>query len=84
LWTHLITQVGTSWRCGDVLFFKVLPLARNALLTMLHPLLENVLQTIDHIEISCLEGLFSWMEKPINRMGQDLDCMVDVLIIGFH
>jgi hypothetical protein len=33
------------WRCGDGLFFKVPPLASDALLTTLHPLLENVLQT---------------------------------------
>jgi hypothetical protein len=30
------------WRCGDGLFFEVPPLARDALLTTLHPLLENV------------------------------------------
>jgi hypothetical protein len=22
---------------------------------------------------------FAWLEKPINRMGRDLDCMADVL-----
>jgi hypothetical protein len=33
------------WRCGDGLSFEVLPLASNALLTKLHPLLKNVLQT---------------------------------------
>jgi hypothetical protein len=71
------------WRCGGGLFFKVLPLASNALFTMLHPLLENVLQTIDHFEISCLRAPFSWLEKPRNCMGQDLDCMADVLM-GFH
>jgi hypothetical protein len=26
---------------------------------------------------------FSWLEKPRNRMGRDLDCMADVLM-GFH
>jgi len=36
------------------LFFEVLPLASDALLTMLHPRLESVLQTIDHFKISCL------------------------------
>jgi hypothetical protein len=40
------------WGCGDGLFFKVPPLASDALLTTLHPLLENVLQTVDHFEIS--------------------------------
>jgi hypothetical protein len=33
------------WRCGDGLFFEVPSLASDALLTTLHPLLENVLQT---------------------------------------
>jgi hypothetical protein len=42
------------WRYGDGLFFEVSPLASDALLTTLHPLLENVLQTVDHFEISCL------------------------------
>jgi hypothetical protein len=34
------------WRCGDGLFFEVPPLASDALLTTLHLLLENVLQTV--------------------------------------
>jgi hypothetical protein len=38
-----LLQVGILWRCGDGLFFKVSPLASGALLTKLHPLLENVL-----------------------------------------
>jgi hypothetical protein len=40
------------WRCGDGLFFEVPPFASDALLITLHPLLENVLQTIDHFEIA--------------------------------
>jgi hypothetical protein len=71
------------WVCGDGLFFEVPPLASDAVLTMLHPLLENVMQNVDHLEISCLGAPFSWLEKPRNRMGQDLDCMADVLM-GFH
>jgi hypothetical protein len=59
-----------------VSFFEVPPLASDALLTTLHPLLENVLQTVDHFEISCLEA-------SRNRMGRDPDCMADVLM-GFH
>jgi hypothetical protein len=55
-------------------------LANDELLTTLHPLLENVLQTVDHSEISCLGALFSWLEKPKNQLGQDLDCMADVLM----
>jgi hypothetical protein len=50
----LLLQVGTLWRRGDGLFFKVPTFASDALLTMLHPLLKNMLQTIDHFEISCL------------------------------
>jgi len=42
-----------------------------------------VLQTVDHFEISCLGAPFSWLEKPRNRMGRDLNCMADVLM-GFH
>jgi hypothetical protein len=45
-------------------------LARDALLATLHPLLENVLQTVDHVEISCLGAPFSWLEKPRNRMDR--------------
>jgi hypothetical protein len=79
----LLIRVGTLWRCGDSLFFEVSPLGSDALLTTLHPLLGNVLQTVDHFEISCLGAHFSWSEKPRNRMGRDLDCMADVLM-GFH
>jgi hypothetical protein len=55
------------------LFFKVPPLASYALLTTLHPLLENMLQTVDHFEISCLGAPLSWLEKPRNCMGWDLN-----------
>jgi hypothetical protein len=40
----LIIPSGNFVRCGDGLFFEVLPLASDALLTTLHPLLENVQQ----------------------------------------
>jgi hypothetical protein len=66
----LLLQVATLWRCGDGLFSEM---ASDALLTTLHPLLENVLQTVDHFEISCLESPFSWLEKPRNRMGRDVN-----------
>jgi hypothetical protein len=80
----LLLRVGTLWRCGDGLFFEVPPFASDALLTTLHPLLQNMLQTVDHFEISCLlRAPFSWSEKPRNRMGRDLDCIPDVLM-GFH
>jgi hypothetical protein len=75
------------WRCGDGLFFEVPPLASDALLTTLHPVLENVLQTVcrklQEQAVSCLGTPFSWLEKPRNRMGRDLDCIADVLI-GIH
>jgi hypothetical protein len=53
--------------------FEVPLFASDALLTTLHPLLENVLQTVDHFEIYCLGATFSWLEKPRNRMGRDLN-----------
>jgi hypothetical protein len=56
-----------------VSFFEVPPLASDALLTTLHPLLENVLQTVDHLEISCLRAPSSWLENPKNRIGRDLN-----------
>jgi hypothetical protein len=34
------------WRCSDGLFFEVPPFASDALLTTLHPFLENVLQAV--------------------------------------
>jgi hypothetical protein len=63
-------QVRTLWRCGDGLFFEVPPFTSDALLTMLHPLLENVLQTVDHFKISCLGAHFSWSEKPRIAWGE--------------
>jgi len=55
-WTHLITP---SWRCGDSPFFKVPPLTSNAVLTALHPLLENVLQTVCYkLQEGCGAGSF--------------------------
>jgi hypothetical protein len=75
----LLLRVGTLWRCGDGLSFEVPPLESDTHLTTLHPLLENVLQTVDHFEISCPLGApFSWLEKPRELKGRDLDCMADV------
>jgi hypothetical protein len=86
----LLFRVGTLWRCGDGLFFEVPPLTSGALLTTLNPLLENVIQTVCRTlqEDSVGGGFdlgapFSWLKKPRNRVGRDLDCMVDVLM-GFH
>jgi hypothetical protein len=68
--------------CGGAVtvFLWRTSLASDALLTTLHPLLENVLQTVDHFEISCPGSPFSWLEKPRNRMERDLDCMAVVLM----
>jgi hypothetical protein len=80
----LLFRVGTLWKCGDSLFFEVPPFASVELLKTLHSLLENVLRTVDHFEIPCLlRTPFSWLEKPWNRRGRDVDCMADVLM-GFH
>jgi hypothetical protein len=65
----LLLRVGTLWRCGDGLFFEVPPLVSDALLTTIHPLLENMLQTVNHFENRCFRAPFSWLEKPRNRMG---------------
>jgi hypothetical protein len=66
----LLLRAGTLWRCGDGLFFEVPPLASDALLTKLHPFLEDVLQTVDNFEISGLGVPFSRLEKVRNRMGE--------------
>jgi hypothetical protein len=74
------------WRCGDGLFFEVPPLASDALLTTLHPLLKNVLQTVDHFKISCLGAPFSWLERPRNhteRSGLYGICSNGVPLITF-
>jgi hypothetical protein len=69
----LLLRVGTLWKCGDGLFLGVPPLTSDAHLATLHPLLWNVLHTVDHLEISCLGAPFSWLEKPRNRMARDLN-----------
>jgi hypothetical protein len=68
-----LLRVGTLWKCGDGLIFEVPPLESDALLTTLYPLLENVLQTVDHFEISSLGAPLSCLEKPRNCMGQGLN-----------
>jgi hypothetical protein len=42
----LLLRVGTLCRCGDGLFSQAPPLASDAVLTTLQPLLENVLKTV--------------------------------------
>jgi hypothetical protein len=58
-------------------------LASGALLTTLHPLLENVLQTVDHFEMSCLGAPLSCLKNTRNRVGRDVNCLADDLM-GFH
>jgi hypothetical protein len=58
------------WRCGDGLFSEVPPLASDALLTMLHPLLENMLQTIDCFEFLALELPFHGWKSPVIEWGE--------------
>jgi hypothetical protein len=83
LCTHFITPnwnfVEVQWRS----FFKVPFLASDALLTTLHPLVEHVLHTLDHFEISCLRAPFSWLEKSRNCTGRDLDYMKAVLMVFY-
>jgi hypothetical protein len=56
-----------------VSFFDVPPLASDGHLTTLHPLFESVLQTVDHLEISCFGAPVSRLEKPRNLMDRDLN-----------
>jgi hypothetical protein len=71
--------------CGGAVTvsFEVPLLASDALLRTLHPLVEIVLQTVNHFEISYVGAPFSCLEEPRNRMVRDLDCMADVLM-EFH
>jgi hypothetical protein len=39
---------------------------------MLHPLFENVLQTIDHFRLSCFGAPFLWLESPEIAWGKIL------------
>jgi hypothetical protein len=72
--------------CGGAVTvaIEVPRLASDALLTTLHPLLENVLQTVDYFEISCFGAPFSWLKKPRNRKERDLDCMAGVLMVLYR
>jgi hypothetical protein len=74
----LLLRIRTLWRCGNGLFFELPPLASDPLITTLYPRLVNVQQTVDHFEISCLGAPFSWLEKPRNRMGRDLNSVFGV------
>jgi hypothetical protein len=68
-WLHGITRAVCKFRGLE----PVTP-SRNFVEVRWRSLLENVLQTVDRFEISCLLGApFSWLEKPRNRMGRDLN-----------
>jgi hypothetical protein len=54
----------------DGLVFEVPPLASDVLLTTLHPLLENVLQIVDHVEISYLGAPFHGWKSPEIARGE--------------
>jgi hypothetical protein len=62
--------------CGGVLtdsFWKYLLWQAMHFLQRSTNFSKNVLQTIHYFEISCLGAPFSWLEKPRNRMGRDLN-----------
>jgi hypothetical protein len=61
------------WRCGDGLFFEVLRLASDALLATLHPLLENVLQTV-----------YRKLQEGSGKSGFDVLTFVSPSLKRFH
>jgi hypothetical protein len=61
----LLPRVRNLWRCGDGLFFEVPPLASDAFLTMFHPLLENVLQTVNHKFLASELPFHGWKSPEI-------------------
>jgi len=59
--------------CGGavtVSLSKYLPWQAMHFVTTFNPLLRNVLQTVDHFEISCLRTPLSWLEKPEIAWGE--------------
>jgi hypothetical protein len=66
----LLLRIGTLGRCGDGLFFEAPPLESDALLTKLHPLLENVLQTVDHSKFLASELPFHGRRSPEIKWGK--------------
>jgi hypothetical protein len=62
--------VGTFWRRGDGLFFEVPPLGSDALRTTLHPLLENVLQTVVTSKFLASELPFHGWKSPETSWGE--------------
>jgi hypothetical protein len=70
------------WRYGDGLFFEVPPLA---LLTTLHPLLENVLQTVCRkLQEDRGTGCFDlFMFKKKNIAWGDIETVFWIISVGF-
>jgi hypothetical protein len=58
------------WKCGDGLFFEIPPLASDALLTTLNPLLGNVLQTVDISKFLASELRFHGWKSPEIAWGE--------------
>jgi hypothetical protein len=56
--------------------YLYLPLASDVLLTTLNPLIENLMQTVDQFEISCLGAPFSWWKSPEIAWGRDLNSIL--------
>jgi hypothetical protein len=50
---------------------------------MLHPLIKNMLQTVNNFEISCFRAPFSWLENPEIAWGKIWQCSDGVPPIHF-
>jgi hypothetical protein len=75
-WTHLITlsrnSVEVWWRS----LFRSTSLGEWCTSYNAPPTSQKRTADLDHFEISCLGAPFSWLEKPRNRMGRDLNWIV--------
>jgi hypothetical protein len=72
----LLLRFVTFWRCCDGLFLEAAPLGSDAFLTTLHPLLENVLQTVCASFRRIVEQAelpFHVWKGPEIAWGRDLD-----------
>jgi hypothetical protein len=82
---NLLLRFGTLWKYGDSLSFEVPLFSSDALLTTLHPLLENVLQTVcrklqedSGTGSFDLGAPFHGSKSPEIKWGRDLDCVTNV------
>jgi hypothetical protein len=79
-WLILLLRVGTVWRCGDGP-----PLASDALLTTLHPLLENVQHTVCRkLQEDSGTGSFDVL-TTLKTAARPLHCLhrLDGWVVGF-